>query len=120
MNLHIFKSNEIVQVLDESTYIWEAAKIIGLESDWSVRVKWVDWTSKPAVVITVPESRRATGVESWNVRRQKPTRSWSPTTRTRGTRNDATNTYQSHDGSKYRPFTGNPRKLTRHVKVSEF
>ena len=40
MNLHIFNHNEIVQVLDETTYIWESAKILGLDSDWSAKVKW--------------------------------------------------------------------------------
>lgn len=99
--MNIFKSNEIVQVLDEVTSIWEAAKIVALESDWSVRVKWVEWTSKPAAVIVVPEASRRS-VEAWNVRRAR-----AMTSQTNGKRIRA------------RPnaFIGNPAKLTRHEEV---
>ena len=73
MNLQIFNHNEIVQVLDETTYIWEAARILGLDSDWSAKVKWVEWSSKPAIVITVPETLRAKGIEYWNIRKFQKT-----------------------------------------------
>ena len=114
MNLHIFKHNEIVQVLDETTYIWEAAKIMGLESDWSINVKWVDWSSKPAIVIVVPEILRSKGVEFWNVRKFQKTERTLATYDKRSTRHG---TAVQLPGN-YRQYSGNPAKLTRHEEVS--
>ncbi len=108
-NLLIFRQNEIVQVVDECTFIWESAKIIGHESDWSVRVKWVDWSSKPATVIIVPTSARACGMEHWNIRKfQNHIRPVITGKRQRRAVITAGN---------YQPFTGNPAKLPRYDRV---
>jgi hypothetical protein len=110
LNLNIFRTNEVVQVLDETTYIWESAKVLGQISDWSIKVKWVEWTSKPAVAIEVPEPLRTMGVEAWNVRKFQRTER-SDSTERRPRRN-VTLTGNN------RAFSGNPAKLARHVKVS--
>ena len=66
--MHIFTINEVVQALDDTTSIWEEAKIIGIISDWSVRVKWVNWTNTAPVNITVPTGYRY-NQELWNIRK---------------------------------------------------
>ena len=43
----LFKEKEEVQVLDEVTYIWEAARILGFISNWGVSVKWTEWKVHP-------------------------------------------------------------------------
>ena len=53
MLLQIFSENEIVQILDPATSIWESAKIIAFINDWCVRIKWVDWSSKKKEDISV-------------------------------------------------------------------
>ena len=114
MNLLIFRHNKTVQVLDETTYIWEGAKIIGLKSDWSVKLKWVDWSSKPAIVITVPDTHRAKGAECWNIRKfQKTDRPLVIDKQSRKTRHVTV----QHSPDNHRPFTGNPAKLTRNIEV---
>lgn len=113
IDFHIFRHNETVQVLDETTYIWEAAKILGLPSDWSAKVKWIDWSSKPPVVIEVRESLRTLGVEFW------PVRKWQtrPIVTEDLRRKRPTNV--QHQGN-YQHFTGNPAKLPRNQKVCYF
>ena len=59
MLLQIFSENEIVQILDPATSIWESAKIIAFINDWCVRIKWVDWSSKKQEDIAVPEKDRS-------------------------------------------------------------
>ena len=41
----IFRPNEIVHVIDESVSRWTKAKIFGIVSDWSVKIKWMGYTS---------------------------------------------------------------------------
>ena len=55
-----FLLNEDIQALDPQTFIWENAKIIGFESDWCVRIRWVDWSgkTKSKAQLTVPEDFR--------------------------------------------------------------
>ena len=69
MLLQTFSDNEVVQVLDPATSIWESAKILSFVSDWCVRIKWVDWSSKKEDV-TVPEKDRA-DKNNWNVRKSQ-------------------------------------------------
>ena len=114
MNLNIFRHNETVQVLDETTYIWEAAKIMGFECDWSVRVKWVEWSSKPAILIVVPENLRTRGVECWNIRKYQENKKPEACSPRQRPRRQAT--VQHPDN--YHPFMGNPAKLTRYVEVN--
>ena len=50
----IFRPNEIVHVIDESISRWTKAKIIGIVSDWSVKIKWMGYTSiYPSEIIEV-------------------------------------------------------------------
>ena len=112
--LHIFSHNEVVQVLDETTYIWEAAKILGLNSDWSAKVKWVEWSSKPAIIIVVPENLRSKSVECWNIRKFQTTeKPPAIDKKSRKTRHVTTQL----PGNQGRPFTANPAKLPRYVEV---
>lgn len=108
MNINIFKPNEIVQVLDV-TSIWEEARIMGVISDWSVKIKWMHWNDSP-VTITIPESLREQGFEGWNVRKAQYKADASET----GQRPRRQAKPLSGD---YRAFTGNPRKLTGKQEV---
>ena len=67
--LQTFKLNEIVQILDPETYIWESAKIIAFISDWSLKIKWIDWNNRlQKIEIPVelrPDSNR------WNIRKAR-------------------------------------------------
>ncbi len=114
MDIHIFKENEIVQVLDVTTHIWELAKILGFITDWSAKVKWVDWSSIPPIVIEVPATLREKGRECWNIRKfQKRTLEHNIGVETRPARRQVT----VQQPGNYRPFTGNPAKLPRYVQV---
>ena len=65
----IFRPNEIVHVIVESISRWTKAKIIGIVSDWSVKIKWIGYTSiYPSETIEVPEEKR-TDQSSWNLRK---------------------------------------------------
>ena len=65
----IFRPNEIVHVIDESVSRWTKAKIIGIVSDWSVKIKWMGYTSiYPSETIEVPEEKRR-DLSLWNVRK---------------------------------------------------
>ena len=67
MLLLTFFENEVVQILDPATSIWESAKIISLVIDWCVRIKWVDWSYNKKEDITVPEVHRPEK-NNWNIR----------------------------------------------------
>ena len=65
----IFRPNEIVHAIDESISRWTKAKIIGIVSDWSVKIKWMGYTSiYPSETIEVPEKKR-TDQSLWNLRK---------------------------------------------------
>jgi hypothetical protein len=65
----IFASNERVQVIDHITGIWTEVKVLGIESDWAVRVKWVTFRH-PNTVVEIPQHlRRANAREMWNIRK---------------------------------------------------
>ena len=66
MLLQTFYENEVVQILDPATSIWESAKIISFVSDWCVRIKWVDWSYNKKEDITVPEVYRP-DKNYWNI-----------------------------------------------------
>jgi hypothetical protein len=108
MNLTIFRVNETVQVLDETTYIWESAKVLGVISDWSMKIKWVEWTSKPAIAIEVPEALRAMGFEGWNVRKFQ---------RKEEAPMDKRQRRNATQPGNCRHFSGNPAKLARNIQV---
>lgn len=113
-NMHIFKPNEIVQALDDSTSIWEEAKIIGIVSDWSVLIKWVHWNTSPVSII-VPENLRIKSLEHWNIRKfQKLDSRPGATKNGRPLRQS---TQHTHQPSNYRNFTENPRLLVRHEEI---
>ena len=63
MLLQKFETNEVVHILDPVTFIWELAKITAIMSDWSVRIKWMEWSTRKAVDITVPEIDREDEVD---------------------------------------------------------
>ena len=63
MLLQKFETNEVVHILDPTTFIWELAKITAFTSDWSVRIKWMEWSTRKAVDITVPEIDREDEVD---------------------------------------------------------
>ena len=46
MLLQTFELNEIVQILDPETYIWESAKIIAFISDWSLKIQWINGNNR--------------------------------------------------------------------------
>ena len=98
----LFKEKEEVQVLDEVTYIWEAARILGFISNWGVSVKWTEWKGPP-VQITIPEDLRDNRrMKHWKIRKtikvvEEPDRA------KRRNKND--------------PLLFNPRRLTRNTDV---
>ena len=63
MLLQKFETNEVVHILDPLTYIWELAKISAIMSDWTVRIKRMEWSTRKAVDITVPEIDREDQVD---------------------------------------------------------
>ena len=65
----VFRPNEMVLVIDESISRWTKAKSIGIVSDWSVKMKWMGYTSiSPSETIKVPEEKRR-DLSLWNVRK---------------------------------------------------
>lgn len=113
MNLRIFSVNEIVQALDDSTSIWEKAKITGVISDWSVLVRWVNWkpATAPATIFVPDDCRRNQG--SWNIRKAiygDNIVSVDPDCASRRTlRRGRTDNHHK--------FNGNPRFLTKYEEV---
>ena len=69
MLLQTFKLNEIVQILDPETYIWESAKIIAFISDWSLKIQWIDWNNR-LQKIEIPLELRP-GPNRWNIRKAR-------------------------------------------------
>ena len=63
MLLQKFETNEVVHILDPLTFIWELAKVTGIMSDRSVRIKWMEWSTREAGDITVPEIDREDQVD---------------------------------------------------------
>ena len=110
MNFNIFKTNEIVQALDETTWIWEEAKVISVVSDWTMRLKWVNWAKSPPATIGV----RDLGFGCWNVRKPQKINDCQPQTG-RTLRNAS---QQPATRGTFRAFTTNPRNLIRHDTVS--
>ena len=107
MNFNIFKVNEIVQAVDETTWIWEEAKVISVVSDWTMRLKWVNWASSPPVTIVV----RMMGFGCWNVR--KPQKIYSPPSNHQTGRTLRNASQQPATRGPFRAFTTNPRNLVR-------
>ena len=111
--LNMFWRNEEIQVLDEVTSIWESAKVLSVVSDWSIKVKWINWPSsysRDGVLITVPENLRQLPASCWNVRKSlKKNEAGESRSRRRGA--------QQHAADGNIPFTGKPAKLTRLVEV---
>ena len=67
---NLFQRNEIVHAVDETTAIWEEAKVVGVESDWSVRIDWVNWKGWVSIIFTLPENLRTQGTEMWTIRKK--------------------------------------------------
>ena len=64
-----FRPNEIVHDIDESISRWTKAKIIGIVSDWSVKIKWIVYTSiYPSETIEVPKEKRR-DMSLWKLRK---------------------------------------------------
>ena len=98
----LFKEKEEVHVLDEVTYIWEAARILGFISNWGVSVKWTEWKGQP-VQITIPEDLRDNRrMKHWKIRK-------------------TIKVVEEPDRAKRRnkkdPLLFNPRRLTRNTDV---
>ena len=98
----LFKEKEEVQVLDEVTYIWEAARILGFISNWGVSVKWTEWKGPP-IQITIPEDLRDNRrMKHWKIRK-------------------TIKVVEEPDRAKRRkkkdPLLFNPRRLTRNIDV---
>ena len=110
-SLHVFNVNETVQAVDVSTCIWEKAKIISIVSDWSVKVKWVDWSQYAEEIIEVPVSSRERGVEHWNIRK------WIQKEHVTVTGNYRPRRKSASEKTAYRSFAGNPGKLTQQEQV---
>ena len=97
----LFKEKEEVQVLDEVTYIWEAARILGFISNWGVSVKWTEWKGPP-VQITIPEDLRDNRrMKHWTIKTIKVVE--EPDRAKRRNKKD--------------PLLFNPRRLTRNTDV---
>ena len=111
MNFNIFKVNEIVQAVDETTWIWEEAKVISVVSDWTMRLKWVNWASSPPVTIGVQQM----GFGCWNVRKRQKKDSPPSNDQTGRTLRNASQ--QPATRGPFRAFTANPRILVRHDTV---
>ena len=69
MLLQTFKLNEIVQILDPETYIWESAKIIAFISDWSLKIQWIDWNNRLQKIEILLELRP--DPNRWNIRKAR-------------------------------------------------
>ena len=111
----LFRENEIVHVVDETTAIWEEAKIVGFESDWAVRIAWVNWKGN-AFIYTLPENLRAESSESWTIRKKV---SFTPATNPNG-RQIRRATQQSTITGPYQAFTSRPWKITKCDEVNPF
>ena len=68
--LRIFETNETLHALDNTTGIWAVGKVLGHESDWSLRLRWVEWSGRKPVVYTLPDNLRGLGVETWTIRKK--------------------------------------------------
>ena len=113
LNLAIFKVGEIVQALDATTSIWEEAKVLGHESDWSVRITWIHWGSRKPVVFTLTEDLREQSVENWSIRKKQVI-----LTSTSGRRlRTSTQTGTAITGP-HKAFSGQTRKITHYDEVS--
>lgn len=64
-----FHFNEIVQVVDPVTGIWEEAKICGFLSDWSVSVCYTKWSTTKKQCINIAENRRSSE-DNWPIRKK--------------------------------------------------
>ena len=68
----IFHQDKIVQVIGPATSIWEDAKIIAFESDWSLRVQWINWNNSHkyyCAKIEIPQEFCALQyTECWHIR----------------------------------------------------
>ena len=111
----LFRENEIVHVVDETTAIWEEAKIVGFESDWSVRIAWVNWKGN-AFIFKLPENLRTESSESWTIRKKV---SLTPATNPNG-RQIRRATQTTTIAGPYQTFTSRPWKITKCDEVSSF
>lgn len=69
MLTQVFRLNEIVQAIDETTCIWANAKILSFVSDWVVVVKWIDYFGYKPTSVEVPQHLRTGDREYWNIRK---------------------------------------------------
>ena len=107
--LNMFRADEVVQVLDDTTSIWESAKVVAVSSDWTIKIKWTNWPNpRDGVTVKVPESVRQLPSTCWNVRKfqKKDETPCESRKRRRGAHPDGNP-----------PFTGNPGILTRSDEV---
>ena len=64
----IYRVNEKVQVIDETTGIWEDAKIVGFPSSWSVKVRLTNWSTAKAGLPIISVAKH-TDVFKWPIRK---------------------------------------------------
>ena len=110
----LFRENEIVHVVDDTTAIWEEAKIVGFESDWSVRIAWVNWKGN-VIVFTLPENLRPQSLEMWTIRKLVTV---LPATNANGRRIRQVTQPTTAITGPYQAFTNRPRKITKCDEVS--
>lgn len=108
-----FQVGVIIQALDPKLFIWYKATILGFESDWCARVKWVDWSKTDK--IEVPENIRRLP-EQW------PIRKWTQKTISSSQEDTVSDPSTTRRTSKRRRSTAvqldfNPNTLYRHEKV---
>ena len=113
--LSIFMTNEIVHAVDQTTGIWEEAKVLGHESDWSLRIKWVNWGTRKPLVFTLHPDIREKSVENWTIRKKVVLPTLPSATGRRPLRQTAQPTTIT---GPYQAYTANPRKITSYDEVS--
>ncbi len=64
----IYRVNEKVQVIDETTGIWEDAKIVWFPSSWSVKVRLTNWSTAKAGLPIISVAKH-TDVFQWPIRK---------------------------------------------------
>lgn len=63
----VFKCNNFYQAICPKTKIWMLCQIVGIESDWTVRVHFVNWPGKKNFIrMTIPEHQDQ---EQWCIRK---------------------------------------------------
>ena len=118
--LNIFMPDEVIQVLDDSTGIYEEARVIALESDWSIRITWLNWSGKKPLIFTLPDNLRNKGVESWTIRKRIVPAKASAATGTNGRPVRQAAQPPPIISGPYQPFVGYAHRIIKTDEVRSF